>query len=85
MGKRKRTESRGRPGLNKLFREFNLGESVAVIKEPSVVSKFPIRIQGSTGIVTEKRGNSYGVEIYTQNKKKKFLIEPIHLKRILSK
>ena len=85
MGNRKRIQSRGRPGLNKLFQEFDMGESVAVIKEPSIDSKFPIRLQGSTGIITEKRGNSYGVEIYTQNKKKKFLIEPIHLKRILSK
>ena len=85
MGKRKRIQSRGRPGLHKFFREFSLGESVAVIKEPSVASKFPIRLQGSTGIVTEKRGSSYGVEIYTQDKKKKFLIEPIHLRRILSK
>jgi ribosomal protein L21E len=85
MGKKKRTESRGRPGLGKLFQEFNIGESVAVIKEPSIASKFPLRLQGSTGIVTEKRGNSYGIEIYTQNKKKKFLIAPIHLKRIISK
>ncbi len=85
MGKRKRIQSRGRPGLNKLFREFSIGESVAVVKEPSVDSKFPLRLQGSTGIVTDKRGNSYEVEIYTQNKKKIFLIEPIHLKRILSK
>ncbi len=83
MGKKKRTESRGRPGLSKLFREFNTGDAVAVIKEPSVDSRFPLRLQGSTGIVTEKRGKAYEVKIYTQDKKKTFLIEPIHLRRIM--
>ncbi|HTY44357.1 MAG TPA: 50S ribosomal protein L21e [Patescibacteria group bacterium] len=85
MGKRKRIESRGRVGLSKLFKEFNLGDAVAVVKEPSVDSRFPLRIQGSTGIVSEKRGRSYMVEIYTQDKKKKFLIEPAHLKKIMQK
>ncbi|MDD5699603.1 MAG: 50S ribosomal protein L21e [Candidatus Nanoarchaeia archaeon] len=85
MGTRKRVETRGRPGLGKLFRQFKQGESVAVIKEPSIDSKFPLRLQGSTGVVTSRRGRSYEVEIYTQDKKKKFLIEPIHLKRILQK
>jgi large subunit ribosomal protein L21e len=85
MGKRKRIGSKGRPGLGKLFREFSQGEPAAVIKEPSVDSKFPLRLHGSTGIITEKRGNAYVVEICTQNRKKKFLIEPAHLKKIIQK
>ena len=85
MGKKKRIQSRGRPGLSRLFRTFKEGESVAVIKEPSLDSKFPLRLQGSTGIVVSKRGKAYEVEIFTQDKKKKFLIEPAHLKRIAQK
>ncbi len=82
MSKRKRIHSNGKPGLSKLFREFNDGETVAVVKEPSVSSRFPLRLQGSTGIIAEKRGNAYKVKIYTQNKLKEFLIEPVHLKKI---
>jgi large subunit ribosomal protein L21e len=82
MGKRKRIHSNGKPGLSKLFRKFSDGESVAVVKEPSVDSRFPIRLQGSTGVVIGKRGNSYIIDIYTQNKKKTFLIDPVHLRRI---
>jgi ribosomal protein L21E len=82
MSKRKRIHSNGKPGLSKLFREFDNGDSVAVVKEPSVDSRFPLRLQGSTGIVAEKRGNAYKVKIYTQNKLKEFLIEPVHLKKI---
>ncbi len=82
MSKSKRIESKARPGLNRIFQEFREGEPVAVVKEPSVSSKFPLRIQGLTGTVKDKRGKSYIVEIKTQNKAKQFLIEPVHLKRI---
>ena len=85
MSIRKRIGSKGRPGLSRLFKQFKEGDSVAVIKEPSVDSKFPLRLQGSTGIVSAKRGRAYEVEIYAQDKRKKFLIEPIHLKRIMQK
>ncbi len=82
MGKRKRIQSYGKPGLSRLFHEFNDGDSVAIVKEPSVDSRFPLRLHGSTGIIIGKRGNSYIIEIFTQNKKKKFLIEPVHLRKI---
>ncbi|MDE1848544.1 MAG: 50S ribosomal protein L21e [Nanoarchaeota archaeon] len=82
MSKTKRIESNGRPGLGKVFRKFDNGDSVAVLKEPSIDSRFPLRIQGSTGVVSGRRGGSYIVEINTQNKKKKFIIAPAHLKRI---
>lgn len=82
MGKTKRIQTNGRPGLSKIFQEFSEGDTVAVVKEPSIDSRFPLRLQGSTGTVVNKRGKSYMVEIYTQNKKKSFLIEPVHLKKI---
>ena len=82
MGKTKRIESSARPGLSRVFQEFKEGEPVAVIKEPSVESRFPLRLQGLTGTVKDKRGKSYIVEIKTQDKMKRFLIEPVHLKRI---
>ncbi len=82
MGKHSRIVSKGKPGLGKIFHRFNNGDAVAVVKEPSVKSVFPFRLQGLTGTVVDTRGKSYIVEIKTQNKKKKFLIEPVHLKRI---
>lgn len=82
MGKTKRLQTNGRPGLSKIFKEFVEGDSVAVVKEPSVDSRFPFRLQGSTGAVVDKRGKSYIIEIRTQGKKKKFIIEPAHLRRI---
>jgi ribosomal protein L21E len=45
-------------------------------------SNFPERLQGRTGIVESKRGRAYMVLIKDMNKEKRFLIEPIHLKKI---
>ena len=53
-----------------------------VIREPSVISNFPKRLQGRTGVVEYKRGKTYMVKIKDQNNEKRFLIQPIHLKKI---
>lgn len=80
--KRKAIRTRGKLQLSKYFQELNKGDFVAVVKERSMQPSFPIRLQGKTGIVEGKRGKSYLIAIKDQNKGKKFLIEPIHLKKI---
>ena len=82
MVKRKSVRTRGKLQLSKYFQEFEKGDSVAVIKEKSIKSSFPVRLQGRTGIVEAKRGKAYVVKIKDQNKEKSFIIEPIHLKKI---
>ena len=84
MGKRKLVRARGKLKLSRYFQEFKEGERVAVIREPAVTSSFPQRIHGRTGIVEKKQGKAYLVKIKEQDKEKKFLIEPIHLKKIKS-
>ena len=82
MAKRKNIRTRGKLQLSKYFQEFEKGEKVAVIKEQTIASTFPERLQGRTGVIDEKRGKVYIVKIKDSNKEKKFLIEPIHLKKI---
>lgn len=82
MAKRKSVRTRGKLQLSKYFQEFKEGDSVAVIREKSIKSSFPVRLQGRTGIVEVKRGKSYVVKIKDQAKEKRFIIEPIHLKKI---
>ena len=82
MSKRKKTRTRGKLQLSRYFQELEKGDPVAVVKEDSVSSSFPVRLQGRTGIVRGKRGKAYIVKIKDQNKEKEFLIEPIHLKKI---
>jgi len=80
--RRKNIRERGKLQLSRYFRDIKEGERVAVVIEKSVKSSFPERIQGRTGVIINKRGKAYLVEIKDQNKDKKFLIEPIHLKKI---
>lgn len=82
MAKKKNVRMLGKLQLSKYFQELSPGDPVSVVKELSVTSNFPPRIQGSTGIVEGKRGRSYIVKVKTQGLQKTFLIEPIHLRKI---
>jgi len=82
MANKKPVRTRGKLQFSKYFQELNKGDSVAIVKEPSIASNFPLRLQGRTGVVDEKRGKAIIVKIKDQSKEKTFLIEPIHLKKI---
>ena len=72
----------GKVKLSKYFQEFKKGERVAVKRELSVQPKFPKQIQGRSGVVNGKRGNSYLVKIKDINKEKSYIIHPVHLKKL---
>ena len=82
MVRRKDVRTRGKLQLSRYFQNLEKGDSVAIVKERAMQSNFPLRLQGRTGIVEGKRGKAYIVKIKDQNKEKKFIIEPIHLKKI---
>ncbi len=79
---KKKMRDKGKIPLSKYFQKFQDGDSVSVKKEPSVISSFPLRMQGRTGTVESKRGRSYVVKIKDSRMEKKFLIAPVHLKKI---
>ncbi|HEB46857.1 MAG TPA: 50S ribosomal protein L21e [Candidatus Pacearchaeota archaeon] len=79
---KKKVRTRGKIRLSRYFQEMKKGDFVAVVREPSVQSSFPVRIQGRTGKVEGRRGKAYMINLRDQDKEKKFLIEPIHLKKI---
>lgn len=80
--RKKQVGTKGKLNLSKYFQEFKPNESVAVIKELSVPSNFPERLQGRTGVVAGKQGRAYIVKIKDQAREKRFIIEAIHLKKI---
>jgi len=82
MADRKKIRTRGKFSFSSYFRKFSNGDIVAVVKERSINSNFPERLQGRTGTVIGKRGRVYNIEIKDQTKMKQFLIEPVHLKKI---
>ncbi len=80
MVNKKPIRERGKIQLSKYFQKFSDGENVTVVRERSQKINFPTRIQGRTGVIEGKQGRNYFVKI--EKEKKKFLIAPIHLKKI---
>lgn len=79
---KKLIREKGKLRLSRYFQEFKEGDRVSVLKDASVDSSFPLRLQGKTGVVEGKRGQAFIVKIKDEDKEKKFIIEPIHLKKI---
>ena len=82
---RKKVREKGKLKLGRMFHKFKIGENVALVREVSKKSNFPRRLQGKTGIIEEERGRAYIVKIQDMNKEKRFIINPIHLKKITVK
>ena len=83
MVRKKKIKTQGKLQLSRYFQEFAPGDSVSVVKEQAVQSSFPEKLQGRTGTIEGKRGRVYMVKIKDGNMEKKFLIEPVHLKKIM--
>lgn len=82
MTDRKPIRTRGKIQLSRYFQTFKEGDAVAVVEEKNIDSKFPKRLQGRTGKINKRIGRSYSVLIKNQKKQKKFIIAPVHLKKI---
>ncbi len=79
MLKRKKQRQHGKIKLSRYFQEFKQGDRVAIIRELALNPKFPKTLQGRSGVIESKRGNSYLVKINDLNKKKTYIIHPVHL------
>jgi len=79
---KKNAREKGRLKFNRIFTELKVGDKVAVIREPSVRTDFPERLQGNTGDIEGKRGKAYIVKIKDYNQEKTFIIKPVHLKKL---
>lgn len=82
MLKYKKPRQKGKFSFTKYFQKFKEGDSVAVVRELAVPLGYSKRLQGRTGKVIEKRGSAYHISIMDHNKEKRYMIKPIHLKKI---
>lgn len=78
----KNPRSRGKVSFSKYFQQLKAGDAVAVVQELSIPFPYSHRLQGRTGKVIEKKGNSYYVEISDLGKPKRYTIHPVHLHKI---
>lgn len=82
MLKRKNIKERGKIKFSEYFKEFKIGDRVAIVREHSFQPKFPVRIQGLVGIVQGLRGRAYLIMIKEGGVEKIHIIKPVHLKQL---
>lgn len=77
---KKSPRTRGKLAMTKLYRNFELGNKVAIKIEPSFHKGMPHpKYQGKTGIIFGKRKNVYEVHVKDGGKIKTLLSAPVHL------
>ncbi|NIP67598.1 50S ribosomal protein L21e [Candidatus Bathyarchaeota archaeon] len=78
---RRKPRERGKTGLSQILHEYELGEKIVIKIDPSVHKGMPHRrYHGRVGIITEKRGRAYVLELREGNVTKKIIARPEHLK-----
>lgn len=80
MAKSKQIRSKGKISFSNYFKGFSDGDVIAVVRDLTLSSSFPKRMQGRTGKVIGSRGTNKIVEIKDGDAKKMFIIHPAHLK-----
>ena len=77
----KHPRKRGLPSLSSMLATYEVNSRVNIVIEPSVQKGRPHRrFHGKTGLVLEKRGGSYLVEVKDGNSRKQVIARPEHLK-----
>jgi large subunit ribosomal protein L21e len=77
---RKKIRERGDLPVSRVIQEFKPGDRVSIVIEPSIQRGQPHpRFHGKTGVVVEKRGRAYLVEIRDGNAVKRVISRPVHL------
>jgi large subunit ribosomal protein L21e len=79
---RRRPRERGLSPITREFQQFEAGEKVNIIIDPSVHHGAPdIRFQGKTGTVVESRGRAFVLKVLDGDKIKTVIATPEHLRR----
>jgi len=82
MVRGKKIRTKGKLNLSRYFKNFEDGDRVAIDIEAGVRVAFPKRLIGKSGKVIGSRGRFKLVEIKDGDKKKIFIIHPVHLKKL---
>lgn len=79
----KHVRQRGPPPVSRIIQDFSMGTQVTIVLDPSIVKGQPhSRYHGRTGIVVEKRGRAYLVEVLDGGSIKRIISRPEHLRLV---
>ena len=80
---RKRPRQRGLSPITRALQTFEEGDKVTIIIDSGVHKGQPHKsFHGMTGLVVERRGRAYVVDVRFGGKTKKAIVFPEHLRRI---
>ena len=77
---RKHPRERGKIGLSRILRAYQIGDKVTILLEASVHKGMPHRrYHGRSGTIQEKRGKSYVVNVEMGKQTKQIIARPEHI------
>ena len=80
---RKKPREKGMSPITRALQEFEKGEKVSIVIDPSVQKGMPHRrFQGKTGDIEDKRGDAYVVRVKVSNAMKSVIVRPEHLRKV---
>ena len=78
---KKNPRERGKIGLSRILRDYQLGEKVVVQMDGSVHKGMPHRrYHGKIGMIKEKRGKAYVINVAQGKASRDIIARPEHLK-----
>lgn len=76
----KEKADKGKLSIKKFLQTFKIGDKVSLSVEPAYQKgMYCPRFLGKIGVITAIKGTCYEVEIKDINKKKRFVVHPVHL------
>jgi len=76
----RKPRERGKTGLSKILHGYVVGEKVVVKIDPSVHKGMPHRrFQGKVGVIVQKKGRSYVLNVTQGEALKEIIVRPEHL------
>ena len=79
-GRTRQLKGKSTVSVAQFVRTFNLGDKVVITPKAKWIGLPHLRYSNRHGIIIERRGKSYVVEVADYKKKKKIIVSPIHLK-----
>jgi large subunit ribosomal protein L21e len=83
---KKAQSTKGKVSIKKFLQKLEIGDKAALNVEPAYQKgMYRPKFMGKIGTVTSIKGKCYEVEISDSGKKKKLIVHPIHLTKVMEK
>jgi len=68
--------------VSDIIKEFNVGDKVAIVPKGNFANIPHPRYKGKIGLITERRGRAYVVELKIMSATRKLIVPAVHLEKV---